>query len=96
MSHTEKKLKVVVYYDGRVQGVGFRYSVCHIAGNYNVAGYVKNLRDGRVELCAEGESVHVASFIESVENSHLKKYILASEKNWYEYTGEFKGFGLRY
>ena len=38
-----------VYYTGRVQGVGFRYSTKRIASGYDVTGSVKNLPDGRVE-----------------------------------------------
>jgi len=43
-----------VIYSGRVQGVGFRYTTARIAQQRAVTGYVKNLRDGRVELVAEG------------------------------------------
>ena len=43
-----------VLYSGRVQGVGFRYTAKRIAQGYAVMGYVKNLRDGRVEMVVEG------------------------------------------
>ena len=43
-----------VYYSGRVQGVGFRYTSQRLADEHAVAGYVRNLPDGRVELVAEG------------------------------------------
>lgn len=43
-----------VLYSGRVQGVGFRYTAHQIAQRHAVTGFVKNLRDGRVELIAEG------------------------------------------
>ena len=43
-------------YSGRVQGVGFRYTVRNIALRYDVTGYVRNLPDGRVECCIEGPS----------------------------------------
>jgi acylphosphatase len=41
-----------VFYTGRVQGVGFRYTVRQLAAGYEVSGWVKNLTDGRVELLA--------------------------------------------
>ena len=44
----------LVLFSGRVQGVGFRYTACHIARHFTVTGYVRNLPDGRVELLAEG------------------------------------------
>ena len=43
-----------VLYRGRVQGVGFRFSVRRIATKHPVTGYVKNLPDGSVELVAQG------------------------------------------
>ena len=39
---------------GRVQGVGFRNYVEHVAGKIGVHGYVRNRRDGRVEVFAMG------------------------------------------
>jgi acylphosphatase len=38
-----------VFYSGRVQGVGFRYTVKQIASGYEITGFVRNLPDGRVE-----------------------------------------------
>ena len=44
-----------VYFSGRVQGVGFRVTVCRLAKHFPVAGFVRNLYDGRVEMLLEGE-----------------------------------------
>ena len=51
---------------GRVQGVGFRATVLDIAARHRVAGTVRNLRDGRVEIDAEGERTHVEHFLDAV------------------------------
>ena len=56
-----------VWYDGRVQGVGFRYTARSLARGFPVAGYVRNLPDGRVELVVEGEAAAVASFLEAID-----------------------------
>ncbi|MDJ0777894.1 MAG: acylphosphatase [Gammaproteobacteria bacterium] len=51
---------------GRVQGVGFRYFVCRCAQALKLAGYVRNLRDGRVEFFAQGEAADVVRLIEQI------------------------------
>jgi acylphosphatase len=61
-----------VFYKGKVQGVGFRYTVKRIAGGFEVLGWVRNLPDGRVELQAMSEeSEELEAFLEEIENSSL-------------------------
>ncbi len=45
-----------VIYRGRVQGVGFRYTVNGLARGYAAAGFVRNLPTGEVELAAEARA----------------------------------------
>jgi acylphosphatase len=52
-----------VLYSGRVQGVGFRYTTQALAAGYPVAGFVRNLPSGEVELIAEGEDSVVEAFL---------------------------------
>ena len=47
---------------GRVQGVGFRYFVADAADAERLVGWVRNLRDGRVETVVEGEAHAVDRF----------------------------------
>jgi acylphosphatase len=64
-----------VFYEGRVQGVGFRATVKGIARGYEVVGWVKNLPDGRVELQASGDTDEVEAFLEAIAESELKSHI---------------------
>ena len=48
---------------GRVQGVGFRYSVARAAQSRGVAGWVSNRPDGTVEAVFEGEPEAVDSLV---------------------------------
>ncbi|NIL97821.1 MAG: acylphosphatase [Planctomycetales bacterium] len=61
-------------FEGQVQGVGFRYATRHIAADFTITGYVKNLADGRVQVVAEGTEVEVNRFLAAVEK-RLERYI---------------------
>jgi acylphosphatase len=55
-----------VHYSGRVQGVGFRFTTHRLSRGFDVAGFVRNLPDGRVELVAEGGPAEVDAFLQAV------------------------------
>jgi len=55
-----------VYFEGRVQGVGFRYTCRELAKGFDVVGTVKNLPDGRVEMEVMGEEEEVEDFIHEI------------------------------
>ena len=64
-----------VLYAGRVQGVGFRYSVKQVAEGYEVTGWVRNLPDGRVELQAGGEREELEEFLRTIAQGPLARHI---------------------
>jgi acylphosphatase len=55
--------------------VGFRYTVRHLAKGYDVIGWVRNLRDGRVELLAAGQPEEVDGFLSAIAESELGGFI---------------------
>jgi acylphosphatase len=55
-----------VIFEGRVQGVGFRYTVKDLSRGFDLCGWVKNLPDGSVELQVMGEPDEVDSFIREI------------------------------
>ncbi|MEJ6571358.1 MAG: acylphosphatase [Akkermansiaceae bacterium] len=65
-----------ITFEGRVQGVGFRYAVKQIAMGFDVVGTVKNLPEGTVELDIMGEEEELEEFLqEIVEESTMAHYI---------------------
>jgi acylphosphatase len=58
----------LVYYSGRVQGVGFRATAASIARGHAVRGWVRNLPDGRVELLADGPPAAVEAFLAEIRD----------------------------
>jgi acylphosphatase len=84
-----------VTFEGRVQGVGFRYTTCQIAAQFDVTGYVQNLRDGRVLLVAEGDPAELDRFLAELEST-MAPYITSTEAETLPSTGEFDGFAVRY
>lgn len=83
-----------LFYQGRVQGVGFRYRVCRIAACFPVTGYVRNLTDGRVELVVEGNQEDVDGFLEQIR-AGMGGGIDRESQLAEQATEEFTGFSVR-
>lgn len=83
-----------VFYSGRVQGVGFRYTAKTTAMGFELTGVVRNLPDGRVELIAEGERGELEAFVEAIRDSGLGGFIRDEQVQWQRATGEFRGFEI--
>ena len=87
-------VRVHVHYSGRVQGVGFRYTVRALVPGYDVLGTIRNLPDGRVELVAEGERAELEEFLQAVRDSGLRRNIRDENIGWEEAQDKFRGFEI--
>jgi acylphosphatase len=85
-----------VIYRGRVQGVGFRYTAHRLAQDFEVAGFVRNLPDGTVELVVEGEPPEVAALLGAVARA-MDRYIEQTTVQTLSPGGEpLVGFSIRF
>ena len=82
------------FYSGRVQGVGFRFTVKTLACGFEVTGTVRNLPDGRVELVAEGERAELEDYLKAIQDSELGSFIRQEEASWAGAKNEFRGFEI--
>ena len=90
------KKRVHVFYAGRVQGVGFRITAEETAQGLGVMGWVKNLRDGRVELVAEAEEATLHQFLEAIRTGPMKNFIQQVDVSWSNASDTFDEFEIRY
>lgn len=82
--------------DGRVQGVGFRYSARREALRLRLSGWVKNLPDGSVELWAEGDREALADFRVWLEEGPPGAWIREVRAEPREARGGFSTFSIEF
>ena len=91
-----KQQRIRVLVSGKVQGVFFRQALKVVAKKNNVSGWVRNLKDGRVEAILEGDNKSVNSVIEWTSigpaNSHIDDIEVINE----EFKNEFSMFEVLY
>lgn len=81
---------------GRVQGVGFRWFVMRVANGLQVAGYVRNLPDGQVEVCAKGTPEALATLEQELARGPRGASVESVEKRKLSHEiGQFKSFEIR-
>lgn len=90
----KKKAHIRVF--GIVQGVGLRYSVFRKAAALSLAGYVRNLFDGSVEIEVEGEERDIKSLLDYIKTGLRWAQVDDVEVIWDEYRGMYKDFDIRY
>lgn len=89
-------LSLQVFFEGSVQGVGFRWSVKQIAKGFDIIGSVRNLPDGRVELQVGGEEAEVRAFLEAIGQSELRAHIRKHTEAQLAQPPSARGFEIRH
>lgn len=82
-----------IFYTGVVQGVGFRYSVQSMATDLKLTGWVRNLRDRRVEIMVEGPQNAVERLCQEIER-RFDGNIRDRQINYHPSQGQFKDFQI--
>lgn len=90
------KQKVHIIVSGRVQGVFFRDFTCRRAQSLGLCGWVKNTRDGNVEIVAEGDREKINKFIELVKIGPPSSEVTDCKIEWGEFRGELREFEIIY
>jgi acylphosphatase len=85
-----------VFYEGNVQGVGFRWTVREAAKVFDVTGWSRNLPDGRVELQDTGEEDEVRAFLDRIAQGELHSLIHKQTENKLEKPVTARGFEIRH
>lgn len=80
---------------GRVQGVGFRYYVMGVAAKLGLVGWVRNRRDGSVEVLAEGELETLKKLVQSLQRGSRSSAVKEVKTELQEATGEYGSFNPR-
>ena len=65
-----------IFFSGRGQGVGFRYTAVHLARPLELTGWAKNLLDGRVEMEVQGRPEAIERLLSQLRN---QRYIMIED-----------------
>jgi acylphosphatase len=96
MSVAGRRSAAEIVVEGIVQGVGYRDFVRRRATRLGLAGYVMNLRDGRVRVRAEGPRETIDELIRDLERGPPLARIEKVSVAWVLPTGRFASFGVRF
>ena len=88
-------IRSILFFSGRVQGVGFRYNTNEIAKQFEVTGTVENCDDGRVKIVVEGQRVTIDAFIDAIKIAMSGK-IKRLDRFETAASSEFDNFSVRY
>ena len=83
-----------ITFTGRVQGVGFRWTICRVADRFDVSGWVHNEPDGTVRCVAEADALQLDEFVAEVQAA-MAGNIDVTRISRADPRGDLDGFGIR-
>ena len=89
-----KKNHVVI--EGKVQGVFFRANMQRVARSLDLAGWVRNLPDGRVEAVVEGAENNMAAMLDWCRQGPPYAAVRQVKITEEPYSGDYRDFSIRY
>ena len=84
--------RIRIFVTGRVQGVFFRQTLKIMAKKNDILGWVKNLKDGRVESVIEGDAENVSIIVEWIHGGPANAIVEDVEIHNEKFVGEFSKF----
>jgi acylphosphatase len=91
---SNQRIRILV--TGKVQGVFFRQALKVMAKKNNIFGWVKNLKDGRVEAVLEGDEEQVSRLVEWSHGGPANARVEDVEIHYEKFSGEFSKFDVLY
>lgn len=92
VNEEQNPARLTAWVSGRVQGVGFRWWTRCRALEFGLVGSAKNLRDGRVEVIAEGPKDHCEQLLSSLRSYSSPGSVDQVVENWSQARGGLDGF----
>jgi acylphosphatase len=86
--------RIHLYISGIVQGVGYRFFAVDEAESLGLAGWVRNLPDGRVELVAEGPEEALGRLLAACRRGPRGGRVTDVQVVWEEALGSLRGFQI--
>jgi len=95
MKTADGRTRLSLAISGRVQGVGFRASAYDEARSLGLAGWVRNLPSGEVEIVAEGKRENLEMLLAWAHSGPPGARVVDLQEEWANATGEFADFRIR-
>jgi acylphosphatase len=88
------KKTVHIFFSGRVQGVGFRFTARAVANRYKIDGWVKNTHDSRVEIIAQGRKKDIDNFVDDLKQE-FSGHVLDVDIEQIESSDDYDSFQIK-